>query len=116
MCSCAQYKTLRDTNLLSKLQIVNFQTVQMSNYSSLYLVQVANNEFAASSPDEKAILECCADHGFVFQVGNFTQLPNCKRVFFSFFLPQIYHYNTKALLLILLINLIPSFCCAFKYF
>ena len=50
----------------------------MSNYSSLYSVQVANNEFAASSPDEKAILECCADHGFVFQVGNFTQLPNCN--------------------------------------
>ena len=54
----------------------------MSNYSSLYSVQVANNEFAASSPDEKAILECCADHGFVFQVGNFTQLPNCKIVSF----------------------------------
>ena len=30
-------------------------------------VQVTNNQFVASSPDEKAILEFCKEHGFVFE-------------------------------------------------
>ena len=31
-----------------------------------YLVKVAGDEYVSSSPDEKAILECCRENGFVF--------------------------------------------------